>query len=327
VSPTKPSVAVLISGILAILGSALAILGIAFTLVALYLIPLPPTAPVAPSYVKSIATISMLIFLAIAVSGIFTGVGIIRLKNWARISILVFSAISAFFGGIALAFLLAVPLPTNPSGPPLDPAALKAIVLLVYGIPVLISIWWLVLFNLKGTRAQFAGAPPEISAGTSAEPTCPLPVQIIAVFFLFSVLWVLVVPFLKMPFPAVFFGYSFYGATGKALFMLFGTLLGAGAIGLLKLEKWSYPLVLGLQGLGLLSAAVTILSPTFPRLMQEILSQMRFSENVTFPYSIRQLQLLSSFGLLFSVLIIGILVFYRRRFMEAASAREALSHS
>ncbi|HEY1470239.1 MAG TPA: hypothetical protein VGF61_14445 [Candidatus Acidoferrum sp.] len=45
---------------------------------------------------------------------------------------------------------------------------------------------------------------------------------------------------------------------------------------------------------------------------------------MTFPYSVRQLQLFSLFGLLFAVLIIAILLFYRRRFMDAASAREAL---
>jgi hypothetical protein len=47
-------------------------------------------------------------------------------------------------------------------------------------------------------------------------------------------------------------------------------------------------------------------------------------ENAVFPYSMRQLQLFWSLGLLFSTLIIAILLFYRRRFMEAASAREAL---
>ncbi len=204
-----------------------------------------------------------------------------------------------FFGGTALLVLLAIPFPINPSGPPVDPGAVKAVVLLVYGIPVLISIWWLVLFNLKGTKAQFAGTSSETSPGIPSAPACPLPVQIIAVCFLFSVLWMLVMPFLQMPFPAVFFGHPFYGTSGKILIVLAGLLLGAGSIGLLKLKKWSYP-------------------------MQEMRSQMHLPENAVFAYSIRQLQLFWSLGLLFSILIIAILLFYRRRFMEAASAREAL---
>jgi hypothetical protein len=324
VSPTKPSVAVLISGILAILGSAFAILVSAFTLAALYLIPLRPTAPVTPSYVRSIASVSMLIFLGIAVFGIFTGIGLIRLRNWARISILIFSGLTVFFGGTALLVLLAIPFPINPSGPSVDPGAVKAVVLLVYGIPVLISIWWLVLFNLKGTKAQFAATSSETSPGNPSAPACPLSVHTIAVFFLFSVLWMLVIPFLQMPFPAVFFGHPFYGTSGKVLIVLAGLLLGAGSIGLLKLKKWSYPLVLGIQGFWLLSGTITIFSPTFPGLMQEMLSQMHLPENAVFPYSMRQRQLLWSLGLLFSTLIIAILLFYRRRFMEAASAREAL---
>jgi hypothetical protein len=324
VSTTKPSVAVLISGILVILGSAFAILGIAFTLVALYLIPVPATAPVTPSYVKSIATVSLLIFLGVAVFGIFTGIGVIRLKNWARISILIFSGLTVFFGGTALFFVMAMPFPANPTGPAVDSGALKAIVLLVYGIPVLISIWWLVLFNLKETKAQFARAPSETPAGISAAPACPLPVQIIAVFFLFSLLSVLVIPLLHLPIPVVIFGHALYGLAGKTLFVLTGIFSGIGAVALLKLKKWSYPLVLGIQGFWLLSGAVTIFSPTYPRLMQEMLSQMHFPENMPFPYSMRQLQFFSSFGLLFGILVIGILVFYRRRFMEAASTREAL---
>jgi hypothetical protein len=323
VSSTKPSVAVLISGILAILGSAFAILAIAFSLMALYLLPLPATAPVMPSYVKSIGTVSMLIFLGIAVFGVFTGIGLIRLRNWARISVLIFSGLTVFFGGGALFFLLATPFPVNPTGPPVDPGALKAIVLLVYGLPVLICIWWLALFNLKGTKAQFAGRPSETSPGIS-QPACPLPVQIIAVFFLFSLLSVIVIPLLRLPIPVVMFGHALYGLAGKTLFVLTGIFLGIGAIGLLKLKKWSYPLVLGIQGFWLLSGAVSVFSPTFPGLMQEMLSQMHFPENVPFPYSMRQFQFFSSFGLLFSVLIIAILLFYRRRFMEAVSARQTL---
>jgi len=73
-----------------------------------------------------------------------------------------------------------------------------------------------------------------------------------------------------------------------------------------------------------LSGVVTIFSPTYPSLMQEMLSQMHFPENTPFPYSMGQLQFFSSFGLLFAVLVIGILVYYRRRFMAAASARELL---
>jgi hypothetical protein len=42
--------------------------------------------------------------------------------------------------------------------------------------------------------------------------------------------------------------------------------------------------------------------------MQEMLSQMHFPENMSFPFSMRQLRFLSSLGLLLSVLVIGILV-------------------
>lgn len=199
-SASKASVAVLISGILAILGSAFNILIVAFTLAALYLVPFPPTVPTMPSYVRSIAAFGLLFFLVLSVFGIFTGVGLIRLKNWARISILVFSGFTVFFGGIALLVLMAIPFPTNPTGPPVEPGAVKAVVLMVYGIPVLIGIWWLVLFSLKATRAQFAGAPSQTSPEISPVPSCPLPVQIIAVLYLFSLLPAIFIPLIHTPF-------------------------------------------------------------------------------------------------------------------------------
>jgi hypothetical protein len=95
----------------------------------------------------------LLFFLGTSIFGILTGIELIRLKNWARISILTFSGITTFFGGSALAFLLVMPFPTPQGGPPIAPGAIKSILGLAYGIPVLISIWWLVLFNLRNTKA------------------------------------------------------------------------------------------------------------------------------------------------------------------------------
>jgi hypothetical protein len=215
VSPTKPSVAVLVSGLLANLGSAFAILASAFTLAALNLIPLPPTAPVTPSYVGSIANVSMLIFLGIAVFGIFTGIGLIQLRNWARISILVFSGLTVFFGGTALLVLLAIPFPINPSGPSVDPGAVKAVVLLVYGIPVLISIWWLVLFNLKGTKAQLPGLhrKPRLGFRPRRLAPCPFRPLLSVSFSLFCGCWSC--RSCKCHFRPSFSGIRFTGQAGK----------------------------------------------------------------------------------------------------------------
>jgi type II secretory pathway component PulF len=98
-------------------------------------------------------------------------------------------------------------------------------------------------------------------------------------------------------------------------------LLAVGAIGLLKLQKWSYPLVLGVQSFWLISAAVSTLSPTYTGIMQGLLSEMQPPTAAAIAFSVGQLRFMSFIGILFSLLILGILVFYRRRFMEAASAR------
>jgi len=290
---------VLVSGILAILGSAFAILVSAFTLAALNLIPLPLTAPVTPSYVASIANVSMLIFLGIAVFGTFTGIGLIRLRNWARISILIFSGLTVFFGGTALLVLLAIPFPINPSVWAAC-GSWRCESCRASGVWHSGSHQHLVAraVQLERNEGAVAGTSSETSPGIPSAPACPLPVQTIAFCFLFSVLWMLVVPFLQMPFPAVFFGHPFYGTSGKVLIVLAGLLLGAASIGLLKLKKWSYPLVLG-QGFWLLSGTITISAQISPGLMQEMRSQMHLPENAVFAYSMRQLQLFWSLGLLF----------------------------
>jgi hypothetical protein len=321
VSSTKASVAVLISGILAILGSAFGILGACVSLMGLYLTPQPEPRSAMPAYATAVAAVGMLIFLGLAVFGIFIGIGLIRLRNWARLSILIGSAITVFFGAAALAFLLAIPFPASPGGPLVNPNAVKVVVAMVYGVPVAISIWWLLLFNQESTKKQFSGAPSQGLEGTLLAPACPLLVQVIAVFFLFSLLWVVCLPFLHIPIPIIFFGHRSSSVGGKALFGLTSMLLAVGAIGLLKLRKWSYPLVLGVQSFWLVSAAVSTLSPTYTRIMQGVLSEMQ-PPTAAIPFSVGQLRFISFIGILFSLLILGILVFYRRRFMEAASARQ-----
>jgi hypothetical protein len=321
VNHNKASVAVLISGILAILGSAFAILGASVSLLGLYLTPRPEPRSAMPAYATAVAAVGMLIILGLAVFGIITGIGLIRLRNWARLSILIWSAITVFFGAAALAFLLAIPFPASPGGPLLNPSAVKVVVAIVYGVPVVISIWWLLLFNKKSTKEQFTAASSPGVEGTLPAPDCPLLVQVIAVFFLFSLLWVVCLPFMHIPIPIIFFGHRSSGTGGKALFGLTSMLLAVGAIGLLKLQKWSYPLVLGVQSFWLISAAVSTLSPTYTGIMQGLLSEMQPPTAAAIAFSVGQLRFMSFIGILFSLLILGILVFYRRRFMEAASAR------
>jgi hypothetical protein len=125
-----------------------------------------------PPYATAVAAVGRLVLVGLAVFGIITGIGLIRLKNWARVSILIWSAITVFFAGTALAFLLAIPFPLSPGGALVNPLAVEVAVALVYGIPVLIRIWWLLLFSQKSRKEQFTDA---LSETGESSPEARLP--------------------------------------------------------------------------------------------------------------------------------------------------------
>jgi hypothetical protein len=88
-------------------------------------------------------------------------------------------------------------------------------------------------------------------------------VQIIAGIFLFSFVFTALIPLIHMPLPVILFGQRIPGVGGRVLFLVSGVLLGIAGIGLLKLKKWSYPLVLVVQGVWLLSGMVSAFSPNY----------------------------------------------------------------
>ena len=233
----EPAVAVLVSGILAILSSAFAVLVSAFTLAALNLIPLPPTAPVTPSYVRSIASVSMLIRLGIAVFGIFTGIGLIRLSNWARISIVIFSGLTVFL--------------------------------------------WRTAFRSAGHTV-----PAKAISGR---------------LFRASVLRDKRESFDRARWPSIRRWINRSAETK---------------------EMELYP---GSRDPGLaVERHQNHFQPNLPGADAGNAVPNALPEKAVFPYSMRQLQLFWSLDLLFSILIIAMVLFYRRRFMEAACACEAL---
>ena len=78
---SKPSASVIVAGVVAILGSALAIFVCALGLIGTALISNTPGRENLPAPAKSAAMVMLLFFMAVAVFGIFTGVGLFHLKT------------------------------------------------------------------------------------------------------------------------------------------------------------------------------------------------------------------------------------------------------
>jgi len=140
----------------------------------------------------------LFIFMACAVFGIVTGVGLLRLKNWARISALVWSGITVFFAGFALLLSLIIPMPPPRNAPDFTIYLVRAALFLIYGLPCGIGTCWLVLFTRKPVVAQFVASMPEPLAPASARspypslpaaparPGLPVPLAVFATFLVIS---------------------------------------------------------------------------------------------------------------------------------------------
>jgi hypothetical protein len=193
--PAKPSTAVTAAAIIAIIGSVFAVLGALMSVFGLFFLAHLPQGPAMPAGVLPLVAATMICVLAVAVLGIFTGIGLLRLKNWARISALVWAGISAPFSALIMLVFLLIPTPAPPHGPAAPMYFVRVFSLVFYGVPLAIGLWWLVLFNSKAVVAQFA-SPAGGSETPSSDslldspaprpPAVPLAITVLAWFFLLS---------------------------------------------------------------------------------------------------------------------------------------------
>lgn len=327
--PRARTASITAAGVVAIIGSVLVLLGAALGLIGILIIaPVSGTGPAVPRFTKFIAEGTIAFILALGILGVFTGVGLLRLRNWARISTLVWSGVTVAMCAFVLVIMVIAPFPAPPNAPTNLAGFVRATVLIFYGIPLAIGTWWLILFNKKSVTDQFdqsadrpldaSGFPEEpISTSKSA---LPLPVTVLAVFLVISSLSV-IVPFF-IPVPVILFGHALRGGAGTAVWDGACLLSAAAGIGLLRLKSWSYPVALGLQMFWLLSGAVTLASGSYPALMREVMSSMKVRLGVSYSeYSVQQMRSFSVIGLAAPVLILAFLVYYRSRFINASASK------
>src|SRR5271165_1844532 len=153
-----PSSSVIAAAVVGILASLFGLLSAVTAIVGMILLPQSPNSAGIPPFAKSMVIAMMVLFACLAIFGIFTSVSVLRLKNWARISMLVWGGIMTGFCGLALIIMAFVSLPEPPANAPVQIQFVRILVSLIYGIPVLIGIWWLILFNHPPIKSQFLPA-------------------------------------------------------------------------------------------------------------------------------------------------------------------------
>lgn len=170
------SAGITVIAILQFIGSALLLAMAAF--MAFAMLALAPTPPandprLPPMFFKVMKFVLPLFYALPAVWGIVTAVGLLQLKNWARISTIIFSILVVAFGALGILTSMVFFL-KPPPGNDVDPRMFSILgaVSAVFALAQIgVGIWWMVFFNRAGIKAQFLPQPfPYPYAGQGATP-------------------------------------------------------------------------------------------------------------------------------------------------------------
>jgi hypothetical protein len=252
-----------------------------------------------------------------------------------------FLAVTAGFSGLIFMIL---PLPETRGTPENFNSIFRVSTGLFWAATLLIAVWWLVLFTRKSVVAQFSGVPATVTvpgepaSGSIGGPELmtpklrrPLTITIIA--WLYVVSLPMMIPSLlitrtqRMSVP--FFWTVLEGKRLVIYYTLFGAVMLASGIGLLKNKAWAFWLTMGIQTFGLLNIAAVVLLPGREARWE------RFTESVSPSFPPEMLDQSLSFlktvmaisaagGFIFALAVLWLLWSRRKRFLEFA-AMQAVS--
>lgn len=248
----KRSVGITVIATLSLVGSVLTLLlGIALLLVFLFA-PIPnQNIPGSPIFFKAIFILSSLIYIFPAIWGVATSVGLYRLKNWARISIIVFSALLIIMCAFGVLTALVMPLPPQSSRPPESAFVFVRWFMGLFALAnASIGVWWLVFFTRPKVQIQFvsipSASPVQIEPSIATQPLLPsvvgnmprrprpLSITILAGLLLVGSAFMPISLFFRTP--AIFLTQVLTGWPANTLYVCFTAVNLYLGIGLLRLE-------------------------------------------------------------------------------------------
>jgi hypothetical protein len=302
---SKP-VGVTMSAIVAIIGSILALLFAVLSTASLFIETAKPQPPNSAQFV--IAGAAM--FAALAGIGLWTSVGLFRLRPWARISILVFAGLLAAGSILSLLMTMAVPMPSNTTAGMQH--TFRMVIAAMVGIPLAIAVWWLIQFNTQSTKAAFASSIPE------AAPLRPLSITIIGWWIIVGSVSCLFLILARMP--VFLFGAIFNGWTAGVIYLLLGALSVYIGKGLLDLRERVRILAIAWFAFSFVQLSLVTLVPS---LRQRMLAMQRgFEQNQPNPIPFDQ-SMMANVILAFIGILVAIAIWFLMR-DRAAFVRRAL---
>jgi hypothetical protein len=226
-----------------------------------------------PQFSKAAGVFLVLFMLALAIWGIATGIHLLHLREWARISVLVFSGLLLVISLPGIVMMLLVPFPTPPGVA--DPvlmqrvmAATRVGMIVVYGLLAALGGWWLYFFNSRAVKDQFGNARTPEAASPAAwapaavgspSPKRPISITIIAYI---SLIGACVLPVVQvMHVPMMFLGFVFTGWKASLIIMGFMTVQLLMAYGLLQLEPWGRSLAIYYFNFAIFNSIISVILP------------------------------------------------------------------
>jgi len=330
------SAGVTAAAIVALAGSSLMVLFFLLTVLSILIFPrLQSAGRAVPTSenLKSSMAMAAAFYACLAAWGIATGVGLLRLKAWARASILVFSGLMEItaLACIPVLFIMSR-MPILQREPPGAAAGAMVVVGAVMGLMAALGVWWLVLFNLKSVRAQFdeTGVTGAYSEGgdtaqaRAMKPRRPLSITLIGLMYLLASPAVLIAFF--RPYPAFLMGLVIEGNAAVLVYAVYGALALILGIGLLMLKPWARILGICLSAIHLLGGWIAYFTPGGLEKMLAVSLKLspRPAPPVTADLLRTMLPIGMLFGSLFSLAIIWFLVVNKAAFTPQAAERSAV---
>jgi len=292
-----------------------------------------PLAANYPDFMRPVLYVLWIFFLLCALFVVSIGIQVIRLRNWARISLLVTSGCLLFFAVTGIMVILVTVFSEVSPDPLVSKSALAAVLAVTYGIPAGISCWWLVLFTRPSVVAQFHSVPvlegvsPAISAFRLTSLNCPLAIRVIGWYLASFVLIVPFLPFISGRFPAFYFGHIFRGPLSTLVLFLNFAILFVPGFGLLLLKRWSYPLTIASQLIVCANAISATFSSSYTEAIRSLLGKMNLPQlSPTTDQMLSYSRYFQLFSLAIPIAIVITLLLFRREF-SAAAAAEVRSNS
>lgn len=214
---------------------------------------LPTSGSAGVEHERSFAIGLGVFYLAGALTGLATSVGLFRLRRWARVLLLAFAGVLVLFCAFAALVVALIPLP-EVAGPDLPlPPNLRAITVMVFAVPAAIATWWLVLFTRPRIVDAFGG---EAVADPSAPPTI-----ILLIGWLTVIGGVASLGLVWTGSPWYFLGLFIDGWGARACYLAFALFQLYVGRGLLRLEERSRVLAIWFYIVSSLNGVALLLSP------------------------------------------------------------------